>query len=320
MATRVNKAALSAQETQEAARLAVQNTVNQTLVTQLRAMEAAKQKSRDAATAATQESANAEGAREAAYAACAKAAHDGKWTADMIAAGINAAIETIYGNAASDKKNTTLNTLRSELTQCMDPAVRFQVPATIANAAAAWDAETKAIKDAKADKKKAPATPLRAKYKRRQFMVMAHIRAARGETAEDGTVKVAPVIHATADAIVADAVANPIPRKDVAAAKLGSVMKSVAALAKEYGKTDLFAPVLTALRAIDATAMIAEGTPATTSKQESAIAAAPAPAPAPAPAAQEPIDAAAELDDVLAMQARMGNLETMLAKIAAKLA
>jgi len=318
MATKTPKT-LPAIDAQEAARLAVQNTVNQTLITQLRAIENAKTKARDAATAATQESDNAQGAREAAYAACAEAAHTGNWTAEQIEAGITAAIKAVYGN--EDKKSTTLNTLASELRQCMDPAVRFHVPAVIATNAAAWEAETKAIKAAKADGKKSPATPLRDKFKRRQFMVMAHVRAARGETAEDGTVKVAPVIHATADAITADAVANAIPRADVAAAKLGSVMKTVAALAKEYGKADLFAPVLTALKAVTAAAMVGESTavPATTSKQASAITLAPPAAPPAAPPVeQEPVDAVAELDDVLAI--RMNNLETMLATIAAKLA
>jgi hypothetical protein len=316
MATKSPKT-LPAIDAQEAARLAVQNTVNQTLITQLRAIEDAKTKARDAATAATQESDNAQGAREAAYAACAKAAHDGNWEPDQIEAGITAAIAAVYGN--QDKKSTTLNVLASELRQCMDPAVRFQVPSIIATNAAAWEAETKALKDAKADGKKTPPTPLRAKHKRRQFMVMAHIRAARGETADDGTVKVAPVIHATPEAVIADAVTNAIPRIDTAAAKLGSVTKSVAALAKEYGKPDLFAPVLAALRAISAAAMVGDGTaiPTTASKQESAITLVPPAAPAPAPAAQEPVSAAAELDDVLAL-ATQAAIAAVKAAMAAK--
>jgi hypothetical protein len=306
---------LPAIDAQEAARLAVQNTVNQTLITQLRAIEAAKTKARDAATAATQESDNAQSAREAAYAACAQLAHDGSWSTDQIEAGITAAIAAVYGN--EDKKSTTLNTLASELRQCMDVAVRFHVPAIIATAATAWEAETDAIKAAKTDGKKQPATPLRAKHKRRQFMVMAHVRAARGETDAEGKVTVAPVIHATPDAVVADAVTNAIPRVDTAAAKLGSVTKTIAALAKEYGKPDLFAPVMTALRAITAAAMVAEGTPATVSHQASAITPVPpAPAPAPAPAAAEPVDAVAELDDVLALatQAAIAAVKAALGK------
>jgi hypothetical protein len=112
-------------------------------------------------------------------------------------------------------------------------------------------------------------------------------------------------------------VTNAIPRVDTAAAKLGSVTKTIAALAKEYGKPDLFAPVMTALRAITAAAMVAEGTPATVSHQASAITPVPpAPAPAPAPAAAEPVDAVAELDDVLALatQAAIAAVKAALGK------
>jgi len=307
-----NETAAAATDAQEAARIAAQAAITKAITDQVKAITSAATARDDAFSAYEGKVKEASGARELAMLALSKAATKGDWSEDQIKLGLDSAIVAAFGNRHTE---TAANTLRSELRQAMNPACRAQVPHIIATAAAAWDAETKAIE---ADK--SAATPLRDEYKRRHHMIVKHVRLAIPETKTVGRgdakrTETTPAITFKSAADVVKHVAKAAAAKpvksasDIAAEKVDAIIASVKALADEYKSTETFAPIVSALAKVKAAELVKEPA-ARVSVQENAITVAP-------PAASEPIDAAAELDDVLAL-ATQAAITAVKAAMAAK--
>jgi len=116
------------------------------------------------------------------------------WPHNYAMAGIDAAIESLRLN----QKDNTLSQFRAEANRALHPKAREHVRADLTEAAKRWDAETKAVSEAKAAADKAGVTfdrdavdtPLHDAFKRSSFVVlqangMADHRAADGEHVED---------------------------------------------------------------------------------------------------------------------------------------
>jgi hypothetical protein len=282
-----NVAAQEAQDAQEAKRLAGQAAIDKAIAEQLQPYRDAE-KTRDMLKSDAEKAiANTAGIRERMMIELSKLADKGQWNKVQIDTGLDNAIFTVYAKRTNEPG--THRTLKSELMQAMLPESREHIARVITDAVTAWDRETRAIETARENKTAAPATPLRDKYGKRNYLVMDRVRAAQPKFDSKGKIVEKAHMFANADEIVQDAIAKPKAKRDVALSDLKRLQGTIKRFCDTYD-VDAANDIKETIDALTVDDLL--GT--TTAKPKAAEVLKPK-----AAAKAEPVDAPAELDDVL---------------------